>query len=87
MTAKSIAKSNKSKNFTFRITDALSNDIAELKAKCAQHGVRFNVTEALTAALEKEIKAVQKHIQTNIDSSWAPGQMDLPVEGADANTK
>jgi cob(I)alamin adenosyltransferase len=84
--AKSLVAGNKSKNFTFRITDALSNDLAELKAKCAQHGMRLNITEALTAALEREIKAVQKAIK-EVDHEWIPGQMSLDVDSASAHTK
>lgn len=87
MVAKSLVQGNKSKNFTFRITDALANDLAEIKEKCAQHGLRVNVTESLTSALEKEIKALQKHIQ-GIEPSWAPGQQELPgVDSAKAHTK
>lgn len=87
MVARSIVKDgNKSKNFTFRITDALSNDIAEAKSKCAQHGLRLNMTEALTAALERELKALQKHIQS-IEPDWLPGQLSLPdVDSANAHT-
>ena len=85
MAAKSLVQGNKSKNFTFRITEALSDDLAEIKLKCQQHGLKLNVTEALTAALEREIKAVQKAIQ-GIDPSWAPGQLDIPAE-APTDTK
>lgn len=74
--AKSIVDGVKSKNFTFRITDALSNDLTEIKAKAEQHGLRINLTEALTSALEKEVKALQKHIH-GVDPSWAPGQLPL----------
>ena len=69
--ARSIVKGIKSKNFTFRITEALSNDISEVTAKAKQHGLRVNMTEALTAALEREVKALQKEMQ-KIDSSWVP---------------
>lgn len=75
--AKSIVKETKSKNFTFRITNALADDLAEVKLKCEQHGLRINVTEALTAALEREIKALQKHVQ-GIEPGWTPGQMEIP---------
>ncbi len=75
--ARSIVQGVKSKNFTFRITDALSNDIAEVNAKAKQHGLRLNMTEALTAALEREVKALQKELQ-KIEPTWIPGQMDLP---------
>lgn len=78
MSAKSLVQGNKSKNFTFRITEAVSDDLAEIKLKCQQHGLKINVTEALTAALEREIKAVQKAIQ-GIEPSWAPGQLGLPA--------
>jgi len=74
---KSIVKETKSKNFTFRITNALADDLAEVKLKCEQHGLRINVTEALTAALEREIKALQKHVQ-GIEPNWTPGQMEIP---------
>ena len=85
--ARSIVKGIKSKNFTFRITEALSNDISEVTAKAKQHGLRVNMTEALTAALEREVKALQKEMQ-KIDSSWVPGQLSLPdVESAKAPTK
>lgn len=91
MVAKSLVSSNKSKNFTFRITPDLADQLAEIKDKCAQHGLRVNVTESLTSALEREIKALQKHIQ-GIEPSWAPGQGQLPLEeqpsvSAKANTK
>lgn len=87
MAVKSLVQGNKSKNFTFRITDALSNDIAEIKAKCEQHGLRLNLTEGLTAALERELRALQKHIQ-GIEPSWMPGQLSLPaVDSAKAHTK
>ena len=89
--ARSIVKGIKSKNFTFRITSELSNDIAEVTSKAKQHGLRVNLTEALTAALEREVKALQKEMQ-KIDSSWAPGQMNLTEidsekESANANTE
>lgn len=84
--AKSLVSATKSKNFTFRITEALTNDIAELKLQCQRHGLRMNMTEALTAALEREIKAVQKAIQ-KLDPSWEPGQMALNIDSADAHTK
>jgi len=86
MKAKSLAKANKSKNFTFRITNALSNDIASVKAKSDQCGLRLNMTEALTAALVKELKAVEKDLQ-KIDPNWTIGQLELDVECADAQTK
>lgn len=87
MVAKSLVQGNKSKNFTFRITEDLANQLAEIKDKCAQHGLRVNVTESLTAALEREIKALQKHVQ-GIEPSWAPGQQDLPgLDSAKAHTK
>ena len=87
MVAKSLVSSNKSKNFTFRITPELSAQMAEIKAKCEQHGFKVNVTESLTIALEKEVKALQKHIQS-IDPEWAPGQMSLPdIGSANAQTK
>jgi len=87
MVAKSLVSGNKSKNFTFRITPDLADQLAEIKDKCAQHGLRVNVTESLTAALEKEIKALQKHIQ-GIEPSWIPGQLDLPeVASAKALSK
>lgn len=87
MVAKSLVSSNKSKNFTFRITPELSDQMAEIKAKCAQHNLKVNVTESLTIALEKEIKALQKHIQ-GIEPEWAPGQLSLPqIDSAPAHTK
>jgi hypothetical protein len=85
--AKSIVKGVKAKNFTFRITDALSNDLAEAKAKAEQHGLRVNLTEALTFALEKEVKALQKHIH-GLDPNWTPGQLPLlSDDSAKAPTK
>lgn len=86
MKAKSLSKSNKSKNFTFRITEALANDIASVKAKCDQHDLRLNMTEALTSALVKELKAVEKELQ-KIDPQWTIGQLELDVDSADAQTK
>lgn len=86
MKAKSLAKSNKSKNFTFRITEALANDIASVKAKCDQDGLRLNMTEALTAALVKELKAVEKELQ-KVDPEWSIGQLELDVDSANAQTK
>lgn len=74
--ARSIVKSTKNKNFTFRITDALSNDIAEVNSKAKQLGVRLNMTEALTFALEKEVRALQKELK-KIDESWEPGQLSF----------
>ena len=62
MKAKSLSKSNKSKNFTFRITEELSTQMAVLKAMCEERGVRLNLTEALTAALVKELKAVERDL-------------------------
>lgn len=53
----------KTKSFTFRITESMSKDIAKAKQECSSKGIRWNVTEALTDALERELKAVQKHIQ------------------------
>ena len=84
--AKSLVAGNKSKNFTFRITDALANDLAEVKAKCAQHGMRLNVTEALTAALEREIKAIHKAIK-EVEPEWLPGQKSLDLDSASAHTE
>ena len=75
--ARSIVQGVKSKNFTFRITEALSNDIAEVNTKAKQHGLRLNMTEALTSALEREVKALQKELQ-KLEPTWIPGQMDLP---------
>ena len=87
MVAKSLVSSNKSKNFTFRITPEVANQLAEIKAKCEQHGLKVNVTESLTIALEKEIKALQKHIQ-GIEPEWAPGQLAIPeIDSASAHTK
>lgn len=87
MSAKSIVQANKSKNFTFRITGQLSEQLGEVKLKCAQHGLKINVTEALTAALEKEIRALQKHVQ-GIEPGWEPGQLSLPeIDSAKAHTK
>lgn len=74
--ARSIVQNVKTKNFTFRITEEMSKDMAEVNAKAKQNGLRINMTEALTQALEKEIKAVQKHIQ-KLDPTWIPGQLDL----------
>jgi len=76
--SKGITK-NKSKSFTFRVTEELSKDVAEVKAKCKQIGLRWNVTEALTKALEDELKAVQKHIQKETQSNYNIGQGDLPI--------
>lgn len=84
--AKSLVSATKSKNFTFRITDAQSSAIAEVKLKCQQHGLRLNMTEALSAALEREIKAVQKEIK-RLEPAWEPGQMALPIDSANAHTE
>ena len=88
MKAKSLAKANKSKNFTFRITDALSKEIASAKAKCEQHGLRFNMTEALTQALVKELKAVEKDLR-EYDPEWSLGQLPLVLieDTQDPNVK
>lgn len=87
MATKSLVESVKTKNFTFRITPELARDIAEAKAKCAQLGIRVNVTESLTTALERDLKALQKHIQS-IEPEWAPGQMSLAIDdSANAHTK
>lgn len=86
MAAKSLAKANKSKNFTFRITDALSKDIASVKSKCEQHGLRLNMTEALTAALQRELKAIEKDLK-KVDPEWNIGQLDIAIESADAHTE
>ena len=86
MKAKSLSKANKNKNFTFRITEALSNDIASVKAKCEQHGLRLNMTEALTAALVRELKAIEKDLQ-KVDPDWSIGQLALDVESANAQAK
>ena len=80
MAAKSLAKAGtKSKNINFRVTDDLFAQMEEVKAKCAQHGFRVNFTDALTAALEREVRSLQKHVQ-GIEPSWAPGQMSLDVD-------
>ena len=80
MAAKSLAKAGtKSKNINFRVTDDLFAQMEEVKSKCAQHGFRVNFTDALTAALEREVRSLQKHVQ-GIEPSWAPGQMSLDVE-------
>jgi len=73
---KSIAK-GKTKGFTFRITEELADDIKSIKDKCKQHGIKINMTSALTAALEKELKDVQKHIQKECDSNWKIGQESI----------
>ena len=87
MVAKSLVKANKSKNFTFRITDELSALMAEAKQKCEQHGLRVNVTKSLTDALEREVKALHKHIQS-IEPGWVPGQLELPeIDSAKAPAK
>ena len=78
MVAKSITPGNKGKSITFRITNELWKDFTEAKAKCEQHGLRVNITEGLTAALEREIKALQKHVQ-GIEPGWMPGQLSLPA--------
>lgn len=72
-------KQGKQKSFTFRITDELANDIASVKAKCKQHGLSWNITSALTKALEKEVLSVQKHIQKEVDGNWKTGQSDLKL--------
>ncbi len=80
MVAKSLVKAGtKSKNVNFRVTDHLFTQMEEVKAKCAQHGFKVNFTDALTAALEREVKSLQKHVQ-GIEPSWTPGQMSLDVE-------
>lgn len=88
MKAKSLSKSNKSKNFTFRITEALANEIASAKAKCEQCALRFNMTEALTQALVKELKAVEKELR-EYDPEWSLGQLPSFVleDTADPNVK
>lgn len=80
MPPKSLAKAGtKSKNVNFRVTDDLFAQMEEVKSKCAQHGFKVNFTDALTAALEREVKSLQKHVQ-GIEPSWAPGQMSLDVD-------
>lgn len=76
-----IKKSGKVKNFTFRITEDQAQQIAEIKAKCKQHGITWNITDALTKALTKEIKAAQKYINDEHDKSWRPGQKNLNLRG------
>lgn len=78
--AKSIS-STKGKIFNFRISQETADAMAEIKLKAAQAGIRVNLSEPLVAALEREIKAVQKHLQT-IDPTWAPGQMSLDIDGS-----
>lgn len=78
MATKSVVQGVKGKGFSFRITEKLSDELAEVKAKCLQHGLRVNVSEALSAALEREVKALQKRIQES-DPSWMPGQLTLPA--------
>ena len=76
----SIKKSGKVKNFTFRITEDQARDIAEIKAKCKQHGINWNITDALTKALTREINAAQKFIRNEYDIGWKPGQKSLNLE-------
>lgn len=82
---KSIVQSTKSKNFTFRITPDLSDALTEAQSKCKSLGLRVNLTEALTAALEREVKALQKEI-TKRDPKWTPGQLSLLDEPKKAHT-
>lgn len=80
MVAKSLAKAGtKSKNVNFRVTDDLFAQMEEVKVKCAQHGFKVNFTDALTAAMEREVKSLQKHVQ-GLEPSWEPGQMSLDVD-------
>lgn len=60
---------NKTRSFTFRITDEMSKEITKLKAECARNGLRWNVTEALTKALEQEIKAAKKVVSADPNKS------------------
>jgi len=77
--AKSITNA-KTKNFTFRITQEQANRVASIKAKCKQSGIKINMTSALSAALDRELKALQTHIQKEVDESWIIGQESIDFE-------
>jgi len=77
--AKSITNA-KTKNFTFRITQKQANNIASIKSKCSQQGIKINMTSALSAALDRELKALQTHIQKNVDAEWEMGQESINFE-------
>ena len=70
----------KAKTFTFRVTKEMSEEIKEIKTKAASVGIRWNITQALTASLSAEIKAIQKHIQQKTDSDWLVGQTSLGLD-------
>jgi len=72
-------KVKKTKGFTIRITEQMAADISEIKAKCAQHDVAINFTQTVEKALASEIKAVQKHIQKELDEGWELGQQNLDM--------
>jgi hypothetical protein len=72
-------KKGKTKSFTFRITPDLADQVAEAKKVAREQGLKWNITEVLTAALEREVKAVQKHIQKEVKPGWAPGQKSLDM--------
>lgn len=81
--ARSIVEGVKSKNFTFRITEALANDIAEAQARAREYGLRVNMTKALTETLLREIKSLDKKVQLAIDAR----AKDSAKDGAKDNTE
>jgi len=79
MTNMKSIKVKKTKGFTIRITAKMAADISEIKAKCAQHDIAINFTQAVEKALASEIKAVQKHIHKELDNDWELGQQNLKL--------
>jgi hypothetical protein len=77
--AKSVQGSVKNKLYSFRISDEIHADLAEIKAKTAQVGIRYNLSEVLESALQREIKALRKAIQEK-EPGWEPGQGNLALE-------
>ena len=71
--------SRKTKTFTFRISDEVAQDLADVKEKCKSLGVVWNVTETLTKALVADIKAVERHIQDELKQEWSIGQQNLDM--------
>jgi hypothetical protein len=67
----------KSKSVNFRVSAEMASDIAEMKRVCRQNGIKWNMSQALVEALEKELKSIQKYVQQETKSDWELGQQSM----------